>query len=76
MNTRIDYRYVHLNFDWNWIKDKQIMIRGNKRVGMLVIVDVDGNTVGMYGYEEIITLLIAYILTIGLLLLWSTYVSL
>ena len=53
MNTRIDYRYVHLNFDWNWIKDKQIMIRGNKRVGMLVIVDVDGNTVGMYGYEEI-----------------------
>ena len=54
MNTKIDYRYVHLNFDWNWIKDKQIMIRGNKRAGMLVIVDADGNTVGMYGYEEII----------------------
>ena len=53
-NTKIDYRYVHLNFDWSWIKDKQIMIRGNKRAGMLVIVDADGRTVGMYGYEEII----------------------
>jgi hypothetical protein len=30
------------------------MIRGNKRAGMLVIIDADGRTVGMYGYEEII----------------------
>ena len=52
-NTNIDYQYVHLNFDWSWIKDKQIYLRGNKRAGMLVIVDADGNTVGMYGYEEI-----------------------
>lgn len=52
-NTNIDYQYVHLNFDWTWIKDKQIYLRGNKRAGMLVIVDADGNTVGMYGYEEI-----------------------
>ena len=54
MNTRIDYKYVHLNFDWNWIKDKQIMLRGNWKAGMLVIVDADGRTVGMYGYEQII----------------------
>jgi len=53
MNTKIDYQYVHLNFDWSWIKDKQIYLRGNKRAGMLVIVDAEGNTVGMYGYEEI-----------------------
>jgi hypothetical protein len=52
-NTNIDYQYVHLNFDWTWIKDKQIYLRGNKRAGMLVIVDAEGNTVGMYGYEEI-----------------------
>ena len=54
MNTRIDYKYVHLNFDWSWIKDKQIMIRGNVYAGMLVIVDADVRTVGMYGYEQII----------------------
>jgi hypothetical protein len=53
-NTNIDYQYVQLNFDWSWIKDKQIYLRGNKRAGMLVIVDADGRTVGMYGYEEII----------------------
>ena len=53
MNTRIDYRYVHLNFDYTWIRDKQIMIRGNKRAGILLIVDAEGRTVGMYGYEAI-----------------------
>ena len=54
MNTNIDYRYVHLNFDWSWIKDKKIILRGNSRAGMLIIIDADGRTVGMYGYEEII----------------------
>jgi len=54
MSTKIDYKYVHLNFDWSWIKDKQIMIRGNWKAGMLVIVDADGRTVRMYGYEIII----------------------
>jgi len=54
MNTNIDYRYVHLNFDYTWLRDKKIILRGNKRAGMLVIVDADGRTVGMYGYEEII----------------------
>ena len=54
MNTRIDYRYVHLNFDWSWIKDKELILRGNWEMGMLVILDVDGRTVGMYAYEQII----------------------
>ena len=54
MNTNIDYRYVHLNFDYTWLRDKQIILRGNSRAGMLVIIDADGRTVGMYAYEEII----------------------
>jgi hypothetical protein len=53
MNTRIDYRYVHLNFDWTWIRDKEIILRGDQWAGMLIILDEDGNTVGMYGYESI-----------------------
>lgn len=53
MKTRIDYKYVHLNFDWTWIKDKQIILRGNKRAGMIVVLDANGRTVGMYGYEAI-----------------------
>ena len=54
MKINIDYKYVQLNFDYTWLRDKQIIIRGNKRAGMLVVVDADGRTVGMYGYEEII----------------------
>ena len=54
MNTRIDYRYVHLNFDYTWLRDKQMILRGNWEMGMLVILDVDGKTVGMYAYEQII----------------------
>ena len=54
MNTRIDYRYVHLNFDYTWLRDKELILRGNWEMGMLVILDVDGKTVGMYAYEQII----------------------
>ena len=50
----IDYKYVHLNFDWNWIKDKQIMIRGNELAGMLIIADSEGKTIRIYGYDRII----------------------
>jgi len=53
-NTNIDYQHVHLNFDYTWLRDKQIFIRGNWKAGVLVIVDADGKTVGMYGYEQII----------------------
>jgi hypothetical protein len=54
MNTNIDYQYVHLNFDYTWLRDKQIILRGNSRAGMLIIIDADGRTVGMYAFEEII----------------------
>ena len=54
MKTNIDYQYVHLNFDYTWLRDKQIILKGNSRMGMLIIIDADGRTVGMYAYEEII----------------------
>ena len=57
MNTNyhnIDYQYVHLNFNWTWIRDKQIILRGDENSGMLIIADEDGNMIKMYGFERII----------------------
>ena len=57
MNTNyhnIDYQYVHLNFNWTWIRDKQIILRGNEDSGMLIIADSEGNMIKMYGFERII----------------------
>ena len=53
MKTRIDYGYAQFNFDWNWIKDKRIILKGDEYLGMLIILDEDGRAVGMYGYELI-----------------------
>jgi hypothetical protein len=53
MNTRIDYNYAHFNFDWSWIKDKEIVLKGNEFAGMLIILDDRGKMVGMYAYELI-----------------------
>ncbi len=53
MQTRIDYKYVQLNFEYTWLRDKEIVLKGNQWVGMLVIFDNRGRTVGMYGYEAI-----------------------
>jgi hypothetical protein len=53
MKSRIYYGYAHFDFDWKWIKDKQIILKGDKYIGMLIILDKDGNAVGMYGYELI-----------------------
>lgn len=53
MKSRIDYGYAHFNFDWNWIRDKQIIVRGDEEAGMLIILDYRGRAVGMYGYELI-----------------------
>lgn len=50
----IDYQYVHLNFNWTWIRDKEIILRGNSDSGMLIIKDSEGNTIKMYGFERII----------------------
>ena len=49
----IDYQYVYFTFDWTWIKDKQIILRGNEDSGVLIIADEDGNMIKMYGFERI-----------------------
>jgi hypothetical protein len=57
MNTNyhnIDYQYVHLNFNWTWIRDKQIILRGDQYAGMLIILDSEGRQVRMYGFERIV----------------------
>jgi hypothetical protein len=53
MKSRIDYGYTHFNFDWNWIKDKEIIHKGNEYGGMIIILDNKGRAVGMYAYELI-----------------------
>ena len=53
MNTRIDYGYAHFTFDYTWLRDKQIIHKGDYTGGMLLIVDEDGIAVGMYAYELI-----------------------
>ena len=53
MQTRIDYKYVQLNFEYTWLRDKELVLKGNQWAGMLIIFDDRGRTVGMYGYEAI-----------------------
>ena len=53
MNTRIDYGYAHFNFDWTWIKDKELIMKGDQYAGMLIVLDEKGRAVGMYAYELI-----------------------
>ena len=50
----IDYQYVYFEFDWNWIKDKQIVHKGDENGGALFILDEEGNLVKGYGYERIV----------------------
>jgi len=50
----IDYQYVHLNFNWTWIRDKQMILRGDGDSGVFIIKDMDGNTIKMFGFERII----------------------
>jgi len=53
-NHNIDFQYVHLNFNWTYIRDKQIILKGNSMGGMLIIADSEGNTIKIYGYDRII----------------------
>ena len=58
MNTNyhhIDYQYVYLNFNWTWIRDKQIIHKEDSAGGgALFILDEEGNLVKGYGYERIV----------------------
>lgn len=50
-NSWIDYEHVHFTFDWNWIKDKNLKLIGDRYSGMLIIYERDGRVVKMLGYE-------------------------
>jgi len=57
MNTNyhsIDYQYAFFRFDWSYIKDKQIILKGNNMGGMLIIADSEGKTLKVFGFERII----------------------
>ena len=56
MNTKlhnIDYQYVYFRFNWSWIKDKQIILRGNEDSGILIIADEEGNTIKWSFFNEV-----------------------
>jgi len=50
----IDYQYAYFNFNWTWIRDKQIIHKGNEIAGSLIIADCEGNMIRMFGYSRII----------------------
>ena len=50
-DTNVHYGYVHFNFPWTWIRDKQMVLQGDNIRGMLLIFDKDDNLIKMYGYE-------------------------
>jgi hypothetical protein len=53
MKSRIDYNYAHFDFNYLWLRDKQIVLQGNEYMGMLIILDQKGNALKWYGYELI-----------------------
>ena len=42
-----------MNFDWSWIKDKQIVIEGDENGGVIMIENEDGVLITMYIYERV-----------------------
>jgi hypothetical protein len=53
MKSNIGYHYAYFNFSYTWLRDKQIIHKGNSLGGMLIITDQDGVALRMYGYERI-----------------------
>lgn len=51
--AKIEKNYITFQFDWAWLKDKQIIHKGNEWAGMLMIFDDEDNLIKMYGYELI-----------------------
>lgn len=49
----IDYDMVHFRLWWNEVKDKQLIHQGDENEGMLIIADLDGKIIKMFGYERI-----------------------
>ena len=50
-STPMKYNLPVIHLDWNWIKDKKMMLDGNKFFGMLYITDEDDNIIQIYAYE-------------------------
>jgi len=50
-DAKIDYGYVHFSFRWTWIRDKEIVLKGDKWSGMLMIYNDKGSLIKIYGYE-------------------------
>ena len=53
MNSRIYYNYANFEFNYIWLRDKQIVLKGDEYMGMLIILDQKGNALKWYGYELI-----------------------
>ncbi len=51
IDANISYNKIYFSFEWTWIKDKQIIHKGNDYYGMLMIVDEEGIPIKIYGYE-------------------------
>lgn len=50
-DMNIHYGYVYFNFNWTWIKDKQLIHQGNHISGVLLILDQNDNLIKALGYE-------------------------
>jgi hypothetical protein len=42
-----------MKFDWNWIRDKQIIIEGDEEGGVIMIENENGILITMYIYERV-----------------------
>jgi len=45
---------IQLFYEWNWIRDKEIIIDGNEWRGLIMIQDEDGRLLELYGYEKVL----------------------
>lgn len=52
-NTWIDYNYIHIEFNWQWIKDKTILHRGDSERGTIMILDDTGSPIKLIAYEMV-----------------------
>jgi hypothetical protein len=52
-NAKIETEYITFQFHWSWIRDKQMVHKGDKDYGMLWILDGEGQAVKAFGYELI-----------------------
>lgn len=52
-NFKVHKNRLYFTFLWSWIKDKQIVHRGDLDSGVIIVYDEEGRMVGMWGYESI-----------------------